>query len=103
MLVLGFNNRIAILRSLTEEAKIVSSQVAVLEVTKASLETQISYATSEAAVEEWAYGEARMIREGDQLIAPIAPSEGTPTPSFLTISTPEPVEYWQVWQALFFD
>jgi len=103
MLILGFNNRIATLRRLKKEAGVVSTQVGNLEITQASLETQIAYATSEAAVEEWAYQEARMIREGDHPIAPISPNEATPTPSFVVISTPEPAEKWQVWRALFFD
>ena len=103
MLILGFNNRLVTLRRLKNEAGIVSTQVGDLEVTKSSLETQIAYATSEAAVEEWAYQEAHMIREGDHPIAPISPNEATPTPSMMVITTPEPAENWQVWRALFFD
>jgi hypothetical protein len=103
MLILGFNNRIATLRRLKKEADVVSTQVGDLEITQASLETQIAHATSEAAVEEWAYQEARMIREGDHPIAPISPNNPTPTPSAVTITTPEPAENWQVWRALFFD
>jgi len=105
MLILGFNNRIATLRRLTDEAEVVKADVNRLEATKVSLETQISQAASEAAVEKWAYEKARMIREGDHLVAPISPNEepGAVVEPFLVIPQPEPAENWQVWKALFFD
>jgi len=103
LLVLGFNNRIATLRRLETEAEEVSAVVTLLEGTHTVLETQITFATSDAAVENWAYEEARMIREGDHPIAPIAPQESTPEPSISQQSTPQTVDNWQVWKALFFD
>jgi len=103
LLVLGFNNRLAMLRRLEEEANIVSTEVEQLERTHAVLETQISYATSGAAVEEWAYEEARMIREGDHLIAPMSPQESTPVPSLPVETEKQTFENWQFWKALFFD
>jgi cell division protein FtsB len=103
LLVVGFNNRITTLRRLEDEAEQVSEEVQILESTQAFLETQIAYATSEAAVEEWAYQEARMIREGDYLVAPISPSVSTPEPQQIFIPTPQSLENWQVWKALFFD
>ncbi len=103
LLVIGFNNRITRLRQLENEAEEVSAVVTLLEATHDTLETQIAYATSDAAVEGWAYEEARMIREGDHPIAPIAPEESTPIPSIVTVPTPQQVENWQYWKALFFD
>jgi cell division protein FtsB len=105
MLILGFNNRINTLRRLTDEAEDVQAEVARLEATKASLEAEIAYANTDAAVEAWAYEQARMIREGDYLIAPIPASEGTaanPQPA-VVLPEPEPVQNWQIWKALFFD
>jgi cell division protein FtsB len=103
LLVLGFNNRITMLRRLEEEASEVSTDVEMLERTHTVLETQIAYATSAAAVEEWAYEEARMIREGDHLIAPISPQESTPKPSILEMPEVQSLENWQIWKTLFFD
>jgi len=103
LLVVGFNSRIATLRRLEEEAIKVGAQVTLLDSTRIVLETQLAFATSEAAVEEWAYEEARMVREGDHLIAPISPQESTPEPALVLKTTPQPLENWQVWKALFFD
>jgi cell division protein FtsB len=105
MLILGFNHRIATLRRLKEEAEVVGEEVLQLEATKVSLETQITQAKSEAAVEKWAYEKARMIREGDHLIAPISPNDdsGAPEQPLLIIPEPQSVENWKVWKALFFD
>ena len=103
LLVLGFNNRLIMLRRLEEEARIVSTEVEQLERTHAFLETQIAFATSGAAVEQWAYEEARMIREGDHLIAPISPQESTPAPSIQPEAEIPTFENWQFWKALFFD
>jgi cell division protein FtsB len=103
LLVLGFNNRIVMLRQLEEEANEVSTEVEKLEETHTVLETQIAYATSAAAVEEWAYEEARMIRDGDHLIVPISPEDSTPTPSIPEEPEKSTLENWQFWKALFFD
>jgi cell division protein FtsB len=103
LLVLGFNNRLAMLRQLEEEAKEVSTEVERLERTHTVLEAKIDDATSQAAVEEWAYEEARMVREGDHLIVPISPEESTPVPLIPEEPEKTTLENWQYWQALFFD
>ncbi len=102
-LVIVFNNRIAEQRQLVAQAEKIRDELEALRATDAYLDSQIAYATSDAAVEEWAYQEARWIREGDQPIVPISPSESTPVA--IPVVTSEPVTYtnWQVWWALFFD
>ena len=102
-LVIVFNNRMAEQRQLAAQAEEIQAELAALRQTEAYLDAQIAYATSDAAVEEWAYEEARWVREGDQLIVPVSPSKRTPA---APAETPiEPVTYtnWQVWWALFFD
>ena len=91
LLVLGFNNRIATLRRLEDEAEDVSAQVALLEGTDAVLVTQIAFATSDDAVEEWAYEESRMIREGDHPVAPISPHDATPEPATIVLAAPQTI------------
>ena len=103
LLVLGFNSRISEMRRLSTEAEQMGERVAVLEQTQIVLETQIAYATSDAAVEEWAYEQARMIREGDRPIVPISPDDHTPEPTPMLVTAPPIAKNWQVWKALFFD
>ena len=100
---ISFTNQIAEQRQILAEAERVRAQVESLHATETRLDAQIAYATSDAAVEAWAYQEARWVREGDYPIVPIAQAEGTPTPP--TAAAPEPVIYapWQIWLALFFD
>ena len=102
-LVISFNRRIAEQRALVVQAEEIRAEMNALQLTEANLDAQIAYATSDAAVEEWAYEEARWVRPGDQPIVPISPSKGTPIAPETEL--PEPVVYanWQVWWALFFD
>ena len=68
-----------------------------------ALEDQIEYASSDAAVEAWAYSEGSLARPGDVVIQPMpAPGEiPAPTPTPLP---PEPVKTnLDVWWSLFFD
>jgi cell division protein FtsB len=103
-LVIIFNNRMAEQRQLVAKAESVRAELEALQLTDANLDAQIAYATSDLAVEEWAYQEARWVREGDFPIVPI--SVETPTPAALpSIDPPQPLTYhnWQIWWALFFD
>ena len=102
-LVIIFNTRMANQRELVAQSEKIQTQIAVLRQTETYLESQIAYATSDAAVEEWAYQEARWVREGDYPVVPVSPSENLPETA--PVVTPEPIVYanWQVWWALFFD
>jgi len=103
-LVIIFNNRMAEQRQLAAQAEEIRAELDALRQTDASLDAQIAYATSDLAVEEWAYQEARWVRAGDQPVVPVSPL--TPTPAAApSANSPEAVTYsnWQVWWALFFD
>ena len=102
-LVIIFNNRMAEQRQLVAQSEEIQAELDALRLTDANLDAQLAYATSDAAVEEWAYQEARWVRDGDQPIVPISPTERTPTAP--SEDPPEAVTYtnWQVWWALFFD
>lgn len=102
-LVIVFNNRIAEQRQLVSQAEKLEAKLEAMKATEAQLIDQIAYATSDAAVEEWAYQEARWIREGDQPIVPISPSESTPMEAPPPSSEPVAYTTWQIWWALFFD
>jgi hypothetical protein len=103
LLVMDFNNRMAELRRLTAEKEDVSARVTSLVETQVALETQVAYATSEAAVYYWAYNFQHLGKEGDVLVVPIQPEGSLPQPTPTPIITPEIIQNWQVWLSLFMD
>ncbi|MCI0519237.1 MAG: hypothetical protein L0Z70_03165 [Chloroflexi bacterium] len=103
LMVMDFNRRVAGLRRLTEQKGEVAAQLAGMQQTEAYLSTQVVYATSEAAVVEWAYQSGKMVRPGDAPIVPIAPSDATPMPLPTPAVVNARVSNWQVWLWLFFD
>ena len=102
-LVMDFNSRMANLRNLSMQRDRISTQVSELEQKKARLETQIAYATSDAAVVDWAYEDGRLVRPGDNPIIPLPPAESTPVPSVAPVITQPVVSNWQIWLMLFVD
>ena len=103
LLVMDFNNRMAELRRLTAEKERVSARVTSLVETQVSLETQVAYATSEAAVFYWAYNYEHLGRAGDVLVVPIQQEGSAPQPTPTPVVTPEVIQNWQVWLSLFLD
>jgi hypothetical protein len=103
LLVVDFNSRMAELRRLTAEKEDVSARVTSLVETQQSLETQVAYATSDAAVYYWAYNYQHMGREGDVLVVPIQPEGSLPQPTPTPAITPQVIQNWQVWASLFVD
>jgi hypothetical protein len=102
LLVMDFNNRMAELKRLSSQSELVAAEVTSLVQTQTHLQTQIAYATSEAAVMEWAYQEGHWLREGDVPVVPLA--EGSaPEPTAMPIPTQTPESNWQIWFSLFFD
>jgi hypothetical protein len=103
LLIIDFNNRMAELRRLSTERDRVAGQVTSLIETQVYLETEVAYATSEAAVYRWAYEYRRLTRPGDQLVIPIQPTGSTPQATPQPTSTPEVISNWQVWLSLLVD
>ena len=101
-MVMDFNGRVANLRRLTEEREKVAAEKSSLEQTRSSLEERITYATSPAAVEDWAYDKGHMVKPGDVPIVPLSEGEVTPTPVVVLQATPQPASNWEAWQELFF-
>jgi len=97
LLVMDFNSRMAELSRLTSQRERMGLQLTGLVETQVYLDTQIVYATSDAAVEAWAREEARWVRQGDYPIIPIAPEGVTPEPVMATTPTPQPLSNWEVW------
>ncbi len=103
LLVMDFNNRMAELRHLTAEKEDVSARVTSLVETQISLETQVAYATSDAAAYYWGYNFGHLGEEGDVIVVPIQPEGNIPQPTPTPVVTPEIIQNWQVWLSLFVD
>ena len=98
-----FGGRIADLNRLTDEFNQSQLTLSALTATTRALATEIVRADSDAAVEEWAYEQAKMIREGDHRVA-VVPVEGTPiAPTPLPTLIPQPQNRFQIWWDLFFN
>jgi len=102
-LVMDFNSRMGALRRLTAQKEEVAAQLEGQMKTEAGLQTQIAYATSDDAVEQWAYEEGSMVRDGDVPVVPIPPGGSTPVPLPTTTKAATPVPNWQFWLWLFVD
>ncbi len=103
LLVIEFNSRTEELNRLTEEGEIVSTQQEIRVRTKAALEAQIVYATSEAAVIQWAHEDAHMVREGEVAVVPFQGAEGTPIPTIMPVATTTEISNIESWLSLFIN
>jgi len=103
LLVMDFNNRMAELRRLSDKKEDVAVEATGLMQTQVHLETQLAYATSEAAVVEWAYEEGHMVREGENLVIPLEYPGFTPEVTVIPTATPEPESNLQIWFSLFLE
>jgi hypothetical protein len=103
MLVMDFNNRMAGLRRLSDKREDVAIEATDLMHTQVYLDTQVAFATSEAAVDEWAYEEGHMVREGENLVIPLEYPGFTPKVTIIPTATPEPESNLQIWFSLFLE
>jgi len=101
-LVIDFNGRTAEMNRLLAEEEIVRARMEGRQQTKAALEAQIAYATSEAAVVRWAH-ENHMARPGEHPVVPIQSAEVTPTPRPKPSVVATEVSNLEHWLALFVD
>jgi hypothetical protein len=98
-----FGGRIADLNRLSEEYEQAQLTISALTATTGALSTEVIWAGSDAAVEEWAYEDGKLIREGDHRVA-IVPLVGTPAPATpVPTPIPEPQNLFRVWWELFFS
>jgi cell division protein FtsB len=95
--------RISELARLVNQRNAVNTEIANLEKTHVYLQTQIAYATSVKAVEDYAREEGHMALPGDKIIVPLPPPGETPQPKTVPVPTLEKHPAWQIWWALFFD
>jgi len=103
LVVIDLNTRLEGLNNLETERNVFSGQATQAMQTQFALQTQVAYAQSDQAVEDYARGEGRMIQPGDIPAVPlgIQTSEPIITPTPSPVPTPQP--NWQTWWDLFFD
>ena len=71
--------------------------------TQVALQTQLVYAGSDIAVEEWARTEGHYMKEGDQPVVPLGQPGSDPVVVATPTPMPTPMQNWQVWWGLFFS
>ncbi|TFH36897.1 MAG: hypothetical protein E4G99_03820 [Anaerolineales bacterium] len=103
LLIVGdLNRRMADARQLERDAEILEGQVAAKSTERAVLMTQVADATSEDSIAAWAHADAKLVREGEVLIVPVAPSGATPGLEDADSRFAEPPSKFQIWWALLF-
>ena len=100
--VLEFNRRLEELKLLNKQNELVHAQATQVLQTQAALQTQVAYAASTAAVEEWARTEGKYIQDGDLPMVPITQPGTSPMEIATLIPQPTPQQNWQEWWDLFF-
>ncbi len=102
VLLVDFNRRLGDLLRLSEQLEKVRASGTAIMHTQEALHTRVAYATSDEAVEQWAYEEGRWARPGEQLVILVPPADVTPTPA-IPLPSPTPSwSDWQLWWELFF-
>jgi hypothetical protein len=99
--VVEVNSRTAELTRLTNEKAGAEQRRNNILATKAVLQTQIAYATSDRAVQDWAYLNGHMVRSGDVPVAPVAVTRVTPIPTSRPTPTPVSGNNLDRWMQLF--
>lgn len=101
-IVLEFNRRLEELDMLNRQHDLMQAQMTQAVQTQAALHTQVAYAGSDAAVEEWARVDGHYIQDGDLPVVPIGQPGDVPVEASTPVPTPTPMQNWEVWYALFF-
>ena len=102
-LLMGLSARFNELTKLSEQHSLMQTEVVALRLTNSAIETQIGYATSEVAVEEYAREKGYMVKPGEVLIVPLSQNQITPTPMALPTIANDPIPNWRIWYQLFFS
>jgi hypothetical protein len=101
-IVLEFNRRLEELNMLNEQSQLIQTQATQAIQTQFALQTQVAYAGSDAAVEEWARTDGHYIKDGDLPVVPLAQPGAVPAEANTPTPAPTRLATWQVWWNLFF-
>jgi hypothetical protein len=101
LIALDFNRRLAEAQRLRDSADRVGTEVAQLQKEQFALQTQMAYATTDAAIIEWAHAHGKLVQPGEVLVVPVVPT-AEPTPVLPPAALPPPPPMWMLWRNLFF-
>lgn len=101
VLLVDFNRRMEELNRLTGQLKVVQAEATAVVQTQTALASQVAYATSDAAVEAWAYSN-KMVRPGEHPVGIVPEGNLTPTPLSPPIQQQQNTPTWRIWWELFF-
>ena len=101
VLLIDFNRRMEELDSLTAKLDSVRAEGTSIIQTQNALVTQVAYATSDQAVEQWAYRN-KWVRVGEHVVQlePAGSVTANPVPAPVTQAQAQPT--WRIWWELFF-
>jgi hypothetical protein len=102
LMVIDFNARLEELNLLKKHAQTLGEQATEAVQTQFALQTQVAYAGSDQAVEDWARGEGHMVQPDDQSVVPVGQPGTTPIQQAQPTPIPTPMSNWQIWWNLFF-
>jgi hypothetical protein len=102
LMVIDFNRRLEALNTLNKQAGQVRIQATRAMQTQLALQTQVAYAGSDAAVEEWARSEGHFVQDGDHPVVPLGQPGSTEILGEEPVASPTPMPNWMVWWNLFF-
>jgi hypothetical protein len=103
LMVVDFNRRIEVLNSLNRQAEIRRTQATHAVQTQLSLQTQVAFAASTEAVNDWARTEGHYIQDEDHPVVPVGQPGSEPVVTPEPLPTPTLLPNWQIWWNLFFD
>lgn len=101
--VLDFNRRLEELNLLNKQNELIHAQATQAIQTQMALESLVTYASSDAAVEEWARIDGHYIQDGDLPVVPIGEPGSPPMEASTPVPAPTPMANWEVWWNLFFS
>ncbi len=101
-IVLEFNRRLEELNMLNGQNQAIQTQATQAVQTQSALQTQVAYAGSDAAVEQWARTDGHYIKDGDLPVVPVGEAGATPVEASPPTPVPTQPANWEAWWNLFF-
>ncbi len=103
LFVIEFNSRLEESNRLNKQLEQVQALATEAMQTQIALQTQVAYAASDAAVEEWARNEGHYILPRDQPVIPLGIPGSEPIVAPTPQPIPTPMQNWEIWWTLFFN